>query len=184
MCKLFNKSIIFIMIVITFCICFKIVNATNDDISNFTQEFNNEIGEVNTKNMFEDLQKEVKNLTNATTSEIKNTIKNISEKYGLILNEEQLNTLTNYFENMIKNDDRGIFNTIKNLFNKFINWLKNLGNDSKITIEPKDEEENSNLIESKDDTVTINIPTVNDFDNIINKIIDKVKYIFIQKEDA
>ena len=182
MYKIFNKSTIFIILLITFCICFKIVNATNDNISNLTKEFNNEIGETNTKNMFEDLQKEVKNLTNATTGEIENTIKNISEKYGLILNEEQLNTLTNYFENMIKNDDRGSFNTIKNLFNKFINWLKNLGNDSKITIEPK--EEDSNLIESKDDTVTINIPTVNDFDNIMNKIIDKVKYIFIQKEDA
>ena len=73
--------------------------------------------------------------------------------------------------------------TRKNLFNKFINWLKSLGNDSKITIEPKDEEENSNLIESKDDKVTINIPTVNQFDNIMNKIIDTIKnYIFVENK--
>lgn len=185
MYKILNKYILLFFIFLTICICFKIVKATNDEITSLIQNLNNEIGENNTTNMFQEIQEKIKNLKNKTNEEISNIIKNYSEKYGVIFNEEQINTLTNYFKTIIKEDDTGIFNAIKNLFHKFINWIKGLKDNSNVDIEPINTEDNS-FIESKNDKVTINIPTVNQFDNIMNKIIDTIKnYIFVEnKEDT
>ena len=127
--------------------------------------------------MFKDLKEEILTLKDISKEEISEIVNSISEKYGVIFTEEQLDILVNYYEQLLENKN-GILDSIINLFQKFGDWLKSLHSESKVEVNNNTGGDKP-LVENENDMVTVNIPTVEEVDGIINKIIESIKsYIF------
>lgn len=181
------KHLTIILIIFTLFISiflnFKITPiATSNDTTNIDEiisNLNNEIGEDYTNEMFNELQTEITQLSNVTKEQLKEIIQKISKEYGVVFSEEQLEKLSSYYTKLIEEDEYGFFENLTNLFKSFWNWLKDLHSNSKVSIEPKNNE-NGNIIETNDnsDTITINIPTVKEVDGIVDKLIDKISEYF------
>lgn len=181
------KHLTIILIIFTLFISiflnFKITPiATSNDTTNIDEiisNLNNEIGEDYTNEMFNELQTEITQLSNVTKEQLKEIIQKISKEYGVVFSEEQLEKLSSYYTKLIEEDEYGFFENLTNLFKSFWNWLKDLHSNSKVSIEPKNNE-NGIIIETNDnsDTITINIPTVKEVDGIVDKLIDKISEYF------
>lgn len=170
-------SFIFILILLFQSFFFVKVSATENNVDSIISDLNNEIGSENTTSMFEDLKEKILTLNDISKEEILEIINYTSEKYGVVFTEEQLDILVNYYEKLLE-DENGILDSIINLFQNFWDWLKSLHSESKVEVEPNIDG-NKPLVESEDDTVTINIPTVEEVDGIMDKIIEKIKlYVF------
>lgn len=183
-----SKSIIsFLLVFVLFMetfISFPIISfaAENNytNVDDIISDLNNEIGEQDTSNMLKELQEEISKLSNATKEEIKTIIEQIAEEYGVVFSKEQLEKLVDYYYSLIEKDEYGFFENLTNLFKSFWKWLKDLYANSKVSIAPNEKDE-KDLIETEEnsDMVTVNIPTVKQFDNIVDKSIDKISsYIF------
>lgn len=178
------KKMLYILFLSVFCFYFFtnffIVNATKDkniNVDVIINDLNTEIGAENSKEMFQKLQGEISQLKDKTKENILNIINKISQEYGVLFTEEQTNILINYFENLVINDETRILDATINLFQKIWDWIKSLHSNSKVDIKPNLQGEQP-LLESEGDTVTINIPTVEEVDSLMNKLIDKIsKYI-------
>lgn len=168
----------FLILILLFEFFFFInVSANENNIDLIINTLNNEIGKENTTAMFEDFKEEILKIKEISNEEIIVVINSVSEKYGVIFTEEQLNILIDYYEQLLE-DEKGILNNFINLLKNFWNWIKSLHSNSKVEITPNTSEDNS-LIEAEDDIITINIPTVEEVDTFMDKIIYNIKnYIF------
>lgn len=156
------------------------------DMDKLQGELNITLGEDEAKQFINEIKEKALDLADATKDEVLDAITNLASEYGVVFTDEQLETLYNYINEQI---EEGKTETSSNLWESFMEllknfwaWVKDLKKDSKLEISPNDGNE-KDLVETNDDMVTINIPTVNDIDNTMDNIIAKIRaYVFPNQE--
>ena len=129
----------------------------------------NEIGQQNATSLFMSLEA---NVDWNSEKERDAQIMNCSFKFGVELTEEQKKILIDYYKIVMKNK-KEISSNLKDIGQQGLDGINKLKNDSKLTIEPLTEDKQ--FLEKHDDSITVNIPTVEKVDSIMNSIIDTIR---------
>ena len=144
-------------------------------------ELSEDIGEETTQTLFNEIKIELSELATITKETISEIIDKISAEYGVLFTEEQKEILISYYEKLLeKTESDGLIETIINAFKNFWEWLKGLHQDSEFEI--TETNGGKDLVEAEGDTITVNIPTVDEVDSIMDKIIAKIKAYVFPKE--
>ena len=149
---------------------------TDVEYENLFETLEKEIGEVTTSEYFQEIKTKVESLDIKDRDTILNVVNEVSNTFGISLSDEQKDIIINHYLNFLEENNDFLTN-IGNGLSNFWTWFKNLWGESKLEISPI-EGENENVIETNDDSITINLPTVSDVDNMVNKILKKSQEIF------
>lgn len=156
------------------------------DMDKLQGELNITLGEDEAKQFINEIKEKALDLADVTKDEVLDAITSLASEYGVVFTDEQLETLYNYINEQIEEGkteaSSNLWESFMELLKNFWAWVKDLKKDSKLEISPNDGNE-KDLVETNDDMVTINIPTVNDIDNTMDNIIAKIRaYVFPNQE--